>query len=322
MINLTNAEADSAAWGISLRDVMELRVEMFATIDVFGDPVFDPEPDAEWRGQVSDVLVKNGLLSKANRFLECSRYAHLYECEGVEKHKLFSPIYCDLRYCPRCGGRQYARLIKKYEPILKKIMAKKRPGFRLRLITLTTRKTATLTTAQIKQFNQDVKATLKRLRRKASGWGAIWCDEVGFENTNLHAHILWYGPYIAQDDLAETWREISGNEIVDIRDAHKSGSKALLYLLKYVSKPPGKDPTFIGLLEVAFHGARRVHAVGIFYNFSGDDTDNEQSEWSRCPHCGEAIVKIPGTARIESAILAGKTFVGTKQTARRKQWLN
>jgi replication protein len=322
MINIAKAEADSAAWGISLRDYMELHVQMFAKIDVFDAPVFEREPDEQWRGQVADALIHNKLLSKANRFMECCRYAHTYECEGSEKHKLFSPVYCDLRYCPRCGPRQYARLMEKYEPILKAVSAHKKPGFRLRRITLTTRNTGELTTAQIKKFNRDVKNTLKLLWRSVSGWGAIWCDEVGFENTNLHAHVLAYGPYISQDELAKTWQRVSGNQVVDIRDASRSGTKALLYMLKYVSKPPANDPEFIGLLETAFHGVRRVHTVGVFYNFTGDDPDHEHSEWSKCPHCGADISKIPGSTRIESAILSGKTYVGTRNTPRRKQWLN
>ena len=322
MINVAKTEMEAASWGISLRDCMELHVELFAKIDVFDDPVFEREPDEDWRGQVADVLIENGLRPKANRFLQCSRFANLYECEGDDKHKLFSPVYCDLRYCPRCGGRQFARLIEKYLPIVKTIIAQKRPGHRLRLITLTSRNTGTLTPEQIKRLNLDTKKTLKRLLSKDSSCGAIWCDEVGYENTNLHAHVLLYGPYIAQDDLARVWNEVSGNQVVHIRDASGCGWKELLYMLKYVSKPPGKDPQFIGSLEVAFHGVRRVHAIGVFYNFSGDDTDSEKSEWSKCPHCGAGITKMPDTEHVHKAILDGRTYIGTKYTPRRKQWLN
>jgi hypothetical protein len=322
VINVAQAEVDAALWGIPLRDRMELEVELFATRDVFDDPVFEREPDEDWRGQVADVLIENGLRPKANRFLQCSRFANLYECEGDEKHKLFSPVYCDLRYCPRCCLRQYARLVKKYLPILKAVNAQKRPGYRQRLITLTTRNTGTLTPEQIKRLNLDVKKTLKRLLPKDSSWGALWCDEVGYENTNLHAHVLLYGPYIAQDDLARVWHEVSGHQVVHIRDASRNGYKALVYMLKYVSKLPGNDPNFIGSLEVAFHGVRRVHAIGVFYNFSGDDTDSEKSEWSKCPHCGAGITKVPGTEHVVKAILDGRTYIGTKYTPRRKEWLN
>jgi hypothetical protein len=93
-------------------------------------------------------------------------------------------------------------------------------------------------------------------------------------------------------------------------------------MLKYVSKPPSDDPHMIGLLEVAFHGIRRIHAVGLFYNYTGGDTDNIASIWENCPHCGAEITKIPGTLRIEKAILEGRTFMGTKSTSRRRGWVN
>jgi len=76
----------------------------------FGDADIDDERDEEWRGQVAKVLVENKLSAKANRYMECSPYSHLYQCKGEHKDDLFSPIYCDLRFCPRCGPRQFARL--------------------------------------------------------------------------------------------------------------------------------------------------------------------------------------------------------------------
>jgi hypothetical protein len=322
MIDIPKAEAQAAQWDISLRDWMELQLQIFGNVDAFGDSDIDDESDEEWRGRVSDVLIEHKLFPKAKRYLECSRYAYLYQCNGDGKHDLFSPIYCDLRFCPRCAPRQFARLLRKYEPVLKAVSAHKKAGFRIREITLTSRNTGNLTPAQIKKFNQDIKKTLKFLMRRVEGWGAIWCDEVGFENTNLHAHILLYGPYIPQPRLAEVWNEISGHEVVYITEAHRSGGQALLYMLKYVSKPPARDPNLIGLLEVAFHGTRRVHALGTFYNFVGEDSDNVDSEWGNCPHCGAELTKLPGSARIEKAIVQGRTFVGTKSTTRRKAWVN
>ncbi len=322
MIDLAKAESQAVAWEISLRDWMELQVQVFGNVDAFGNPDLDDESVEEWRGVVAQVLIDNGLCPKANRFMECSRYTYLYQCDGPEKHDLFSPIYCDLRFCPRCAPRQFARLIEKYEPILKTVAKEPKPGFRFRELTLTTRNTGTLTAEQIKKFNGDVKKTLKILMKGTKDWGAIWCDEVGFNNTNLHAHVLLHGPYIAQTKLAEVWEQVSGHEVVYIKEATRSGAKALIHLLKYVSKPPANDPEKIGLLEVAFHKTRRVHAGGRFFNFVGQDTDNTHSEWEKCPHCGAGLNKLPGITRIEKAIADGRTFVGTKQTARRKEWVN
>ena len=171
-------------------------------------------------------------------------------------------------------------------------------------------------------INLAVKATLSKLMRKFRGWGAVWCDEVGFDNTNLHAHILFFGPYVDQRELARVWNEVSGHQVVWITEAHGGGSRALLYMLKYVSKPPTCDAKQVGLLEVAFHKTRRVHSLGVFYRLAGSDADAEFSEWTCCPHCGADIEKEPGNVRIEKAVLEGRTFVGTKHTTRRREWLN
>jgi hypothetical protein len=322
MIDVARATAESISWGIPLREWMELRAKVYGNVDAFGDFTVDEDEEEEWRGRVAEVLIENHLAPKANRYIECSRYGVRLQCKGKECHDLFSPLYCDLRYCPRCGPRQFARLIEKYSPVVKLLSSQRRSGYCPREITLTTRKADNLTSAQIKRFNEDVKKTLKRLTDGKEGWGAIWCDEVGFNNTNLHAHILFYGPYIEQSCLAAAWQEISGHQVVFITKAHVNGPKALIHLLKYVSKPPADDPGIIGQLEVAFHGRRRVHALGVFYNFVGDDSDNLNSEWKTCPHCGAELIRLPGTARIEKLIMEGRAFVGSRHPERKREWVN
>lgn len=267
MIDVRQAEAQAALWGIPLVEWMELNTQVFGNVDAFGPTFADDDLDEQWRGMVAQVLVENKLASKANRFLECCRYAHLYECKGPDNHALFAPIYCDLRFCPRCAPRQFTRLVEKYQSVLKAVSGSRLAGFRFREITLTTRNTRELTPDQIKKFNNDAKRTLKNLMKGIKNWGALLCDEVGFNNTNLHAHILFYGPYIAQERLAEVWKEVSGHEVVYIKDANAGGARALKHLLKYVYKPPANDPHLIGLLEVAFHGTRRVHAPGLILQF-------------------------------------------------------
>jgi hypothetical protein len=322
MIDVAQATAESRDWGITLRDWMELRARIYGNVDAFGDFSADDEVDEDWRGRVAQVLIDNHLTSKGNRYIECCRHGVRLQCKGKVAHDLFAPLYCDLRYCPRCGPRQFARLIAKYSPVLKLLASRRRRGYLLREITLTARKEKSLTSAQVKKFNDDVKMTLKRLTKGIGDWGAICCDEVGFNNLNLHAHILFYGPYIEQARLAEVWREISGHEVVYITKAHVSGHQTLKHLLKYVSKPPADDPEIVGQLEVAFHGRRRVRALGVFYNFAGADTDNLSSEWNTCPHCGAGLTRLPGTARIENLIKEGRTFVGMRRPERKRTWVN
>jgi hypothetical protein len=322
MIDVPQAVAEAGAWGIGLRDWMELRTHAFGNVDAFGDSNAEDSADEEWRGRVAQVLIENGLAPKANRYIECCRYGISLQCKGPATHQLFSPLYCDLRYCPRCGPRQFARLMEKHSAAVKAVCKKKRRGYLLREITFTSLNTGKLSSCQVKKFNQNVKITLKKAFGGAKGWGALWCDEVGFNNTNLHAHVLVYGPYIEQSVLAGIWREISGDSVVYIKKAHVNGPKALIHLLKYVSKMPANIPEIIGQLEVAFHKCRRVHALGVFYNFSGEDTDNNKSEWTTCPLCGAELERLPGTFRLEKLIMEGRTFVGLRHPERKRACIN
>ena len=112
--------------GYRLREWMELRTHVFGNVDVFGDFNSDDSADIEWRGRVAQVLIENGLAPKANRYVECCCYGVRLQCKGSVTHELFSPRYCDLRYCPRCGPRQFARLIEKHSPAINAVCKQKK----------------------------------------------------------------------------------------------------------------------------------------------------------------------------------------------------
>ena len=66
---------------------------------------------------------------------------------------------------------------------------------------------------------------------------------------------------------------------------------ALNHMLKYVSKPPGVTPERLASLIVAFHGARRVHALGLFY---GKKPKREKHDLP-CPKCKtDGIISVVG----------------------------
>ena len=322
MTDLDQYQADANEWGISLRERFELDVHVREGLKPLDQMTTEDHEEEDFRGKVGDVLIANRLFSKAKRYMECSRFGCRLQCQGEAKHEFFSPLYCDLRFCPRCGPRQYARLVAKYSPVLTHVQTHSKRGYLLRELTFTSKNTGSLISEQIRRFNEDVKKTLEKLMRNVKDWGAIWCDEVGFDNTNLHAHVLFYGPYIEQERLAEVWRQVSGFEVVYIRKAHASGILALRHLLKYVSKPPSRNPETIGLLEVAFHDRRRVHAVRVFYNFAGADPDNLESKWDKCPECGAPLSRLPGIHRIEELALQGLKFIGSDCLKRRPKWTN
>jgi ribosomal protein S27AE len=323
MLNLGQLTREANQAGISLRERLELEGHIRGGLRPLDAYTEEDHREQNFRAKVVDVLTANGLAKKGTRYLECSRFGYCLECDGPLRHRFFSAFYCDLRFCSNCGARTFARLYQKYAPILSYVRSYPQRGFLIRKITLTSKNTGLLTSEQIKKFNEDVKATLKTLLCGVEGWGALWCDEVGFNNFNLHAHILFYGPYIPQQKLARVWKEVSGHEVVWISRTESSAARALSYLLKYVSKVPADDPEIVGQLEVAFHGRRRVHTLGVFYAFAGSDPDHVHSEWTNCPKCGAGLRRIRGTQRIDYLILNGLRFIGEFRAERtRQQWAN
>ena len=323
MIDVDKFKAEAQEWGISLADRFELESLSRPSIRPLDKSDEEDHREFAFRGWVAEVLTLNGLTQKANRYIDCARRGYRLRCEGPEQHEFFSPLYCDLRFCSRCAPRCFARLYARHAAVLDFIRRHSRRGFLLREITLTSTNTRELTSEQNKKFNQDVKRTLKVLMKGVHGWGALVVDEVGFNNTNLHAHILFYGPYVEQARLAAVWHEISGHQVAWITRARVAGSRALLHLLKYVSKPPADDPEIIGRLEVAFHGTKRVHALGFFYNFNKDDTDGTISEWQACPKCGARLTIVPGLHPVSHFQALGLEFIGLFPIKRKnKEWVN
>lgn len=314
---------ESAEWGISIQNRFELETVSRASLDSLNEYDGDDWEQIDFRSRVATVLAQNGLEIKADRYMTCSRQAFIYRCRGPERHEFFAPNYCDLRFCQICAGRQFCRLFKKHSAVLQYIKQNPRKGFRLRRITLTSANRYELDRGQIDDFNKQVKATLRLLMKGCKGWGAIVVLEVGFNNWNLHAHILAWCPYIEQKTLAEVWHRISGNQVVDIRAEKGSGEQALGYLLKYTSKPPSDIPENVAMLEVAFHGTRRIHCYGLFYNFSGDDADDEDSRWMGCPECGAGLQRVLGHWDVSNLPRKNLRFIGDcRKKGDVKKWVN
>lgn len=310
MTEMSQFEAEAKAWGISTTDRFELETLARPSPKPLEKFTHEDHEELEFRNKVAQVLVSAGLIKKAQRYQCCSRYGRIVQCTGEDRHRFFTLEYCGLRFCARCGPRSFSRLYAKYAPVLEYVRKQGRTRFRLRLITLTSRNTGSLSAGQIQVFNKQVKRALKLLMQGCGGWGTIWVNEIGRDNTNLHAHILIYCPYIQQTRLSQVWQEVSGNPVVWIEQANISGPRALSYLLKYVSKPPSNDPEFLGQLEVAFHQVRRVHALGLFYNFTDNDADAENSHWKCCPVCGAALETVGGLLTIREIAGHNLRFIG------------
>jgi len=317
-----NLEQEARAWGLSLDERVELE-ELCRTVSEPAGHKSETWTTFDFRNEVAEGLISNSLVNKAVHYRDCHRKGMVVECQGKTKHKFAMPYCCDSRFCSFCAPRIFMRLYKKHSLVLEHIRTHPIPDYRLREITLTSLNTGRVTNEGVKQFNACVKKTVKILMKGHPKCGAFSVDEVGFNNTNLHAHILFYGPFIPQEKLVEVWNEVSGYQVAWIELAEYQGPKDLLHLLKYVSKPPSDIPRILAELETAFHGSRRVFAYGSFYNFKPETKQEEAEESGACPECG-AELRVIRELRSMSALRAeGLPLLESVRLERKKEkWVN
>lgn len=153
------------------------------------------------------------------------------------------------------------------------------------MLTLTTVNTRRMPTREeIKANNKAVGKIVKKFYR-----GAVAVNEV--KGTYLHTHAMVYGPYVPKEVLSESWRRLTGNIVIDVREVKGSARNVALELCKYIMKPFKYDKTRDGwTLAVkflkAFKRVRRVHNYGIFYAVK----DLSKKSKLVCPYCGSTVV--------------------------------
>ncbi len=147
------------------------------------------------------------------------------------------------RFCRYCGPVHRARLHAHYQPLLVNFLRDAHPplSHTLALINFTLRCSGEVPTPeQVRAFNQCVRRTVRRavceiLKRRAragdeeaaealesrrASYGLLFSDEVGYETRghapdskrvahglNLHAHGLYYGPFLSA--WCEAWESSS-----------------------------------------------------------------------------------------------------------------
>jgi hypothetical protein len=315
---------EAQEWGISLAERLELQEICRGEHLLIAPTTAETWKSLDFRYEVSENLISENFKNKGLRFRDCHRKGMVVECKGQDKHRFAIAYCCDLRFCSFCAPRSFMRLMKKHSPVLEHIRSHPRSDFRLREITLTSLNTGTITKQQVNAFNGYVKKALMILMKGVQGWGALSVDEVGFNNTNLHAHIPFYGPFIPQARLVEVWKQVSGFEVAWIELTEAVGPRALLHLLKYVSKPPTNDPAILARLEVAFHRARRVFAYKSFYNFKCEpEKKNEEKPDRACPLCGAVLVVNRELRPLSILREEGLPMLETVRIERKKdKWVN
>jgi hypothetical protein len=236
-----------------------------------------------------------GLVGKGQRLAWCGRCGRRLNCLGAAQHSFYEAFNCGLRTCQRCAPLLARELFNGLSAL--EIIVKKRSGWTLALLDFTLVNTGVLPDAElIRAGNVAVKRTMHRLLASVRGWGLLWINELGFDNTNLHMHGIYYGPYLSQEEISSVWKQKSGGSyIVWISKVRKNFRAALWHHLKYVSKPPSHDPQRLAEVEAAFHRVRKVHTIGAFYAPELEDVaDLNAGGAQRCPHCGEFLVIASG----------------------------
>jgi hypothetical protein len=151
-----------------------------------------------------------------------------------------------------------------------------------------------------KQFNRNIKRFFRALERQLgmtrSEYGVIWCDELGANNSNIHAHGVYCGPWLPQKnrELSKLWEKVTGGagRIVYIKYVD-SIDQALYHALKYPAKYASEEktsPERAAHLEIIFHRVRRIHALASFYNMPKPKDDlKKDGLFNKCPLCGDQL---------------------------------
>jgi len=171
----------------------------------------------------------------------------------------------------------------------------------------------------VRELNEYIKQFCRLLERRfhisRKEYGLAYCDELGANNSNVHAHGIYVGPWLPQRkgvcELSQLWAEVTGYNgprprsmggekpavgasqggfILSIKYA-KGIAEALYHAVKYPAKYIKEStPERLADLEIIFHRVRRFHTLAAFYSPEVPEDPNEAEAGSRrCPICASAL---------------------------------
>lgn len=287
-----------------------------------------PESIKGWRADVSEALNDAGLSEMSERWLSCSENPItkiiagpgvklpsaaevVFVCAADHKHEceIFAQT-CDLRICPDCARRHAARLAARYAPKMIELAHHHHRTYRFRLVTFTLPYALTdkdIRKKYLRGFKQVERVMAEMMTPKCPDWkaeqGFIVAAEFGSEGLKLHYHVIHYGQYLEQAELARRWFTATDGvaSIVDVRKLAREGKpleEAIQEVFKYAVKFFSKDkitrqvkcipaeliPVLAGVLDKT----RRVRAYGVFFKIPEPDGAGHL-----CEACGSEMVGIP-----------------------------
>lgn len=171
----------------------------------------------------------------AKRMESCGLNAWVEVCAVTGQYRAVSPA-CKLRCCPRCAKIHAARTRARLDTWTATAAAS--VDGKLRLITLTTKKTSAPLTTRIDHLYRSYRKLRQRALWKKATTGAIAVLQVTWnDGWHPHLHIIQHGRFIEWRALRDAWKKCSGgSEIVDIR-AIRGLDTAVDYVCRYVARP-------------------------------------------------------------------------------------
>ena len=300
-------------------------------------------------------MYDQGLDKKAQREIACGIMGGEVVCKNG--HAFRVGYECGNRYCVVCGPRSAIKLFAKHRDRLlfvstrlllcgkedcpecnHAVEEKRLPhwppprGIRPRVVVahldFTLKNTGERPGPEMmRELNQYIKKFCrlieKRFHIRRSEYGLAYCDELGGNNTNAHAHGIYVGPWMPQRkgvcELSQLWAEVTGYNGAQPRsmsggiarrgtvrrgaDQFTDGSQggfiisikyardffqALHHAIKYPAKFAERStPGRLADLEVIFHRVRRFHTLAAFY--APQVPEEEKPGGKRCPLCSELL---------------------------------
>jgi hypothetical protein len=214
---------------------------------ILAPPAYRATPDKLAKAK---AMVLAGLDKKAQRELCCGLLGGEVKCRGG--HKFRVSYACGNRYCKNCGPKGANRLFAKHHSKLlfiatrlmmcgieecrecsDAIEQKRLPhwppprGLRPRVVCAKIDFTLRHTVGdqmpapeRMRELNHLIKrfcrALEKKFRISRKQYGLAYCDELGGNNSNPHAHGIYVGPWLPQKqkELSALWHEITGDSFV------------------------------------------------------------------------------------------------------------
>jgi hypothetical protein len=278
----------------------------------------------------SKAMWDRNLHAKAERELACGLLGGPVECKNG--HRFRTDYECGNRYCAGgCGKKAATRLFAKHKDRLffvatRLLMCRgsdswgngcdecsqaieekrlphwlppkgKKPRVVLATIDFTLINTGHAGPDLMRLLNHYIKkfarAIEKRFGIRRSEYGLAYCDELGANNTNAHAHGIYVGPWLPQESkqLSRLWKEITGGSfIIHIKYA-ENFHRALFHAVKYPAKFVDRStPERLAELERIFHRVRRFHTLASFY--APEAPEERAPEVRKCPICEAPLLKM------------------------------